>query len=186
MNGVLPAGGYNNSKGIGTLKPQLCLLMGVSGSGKSTVGKALAERLGWDFFDADDFHPTENVAKMRAGIPLDDDDRVPWLTSLQALISTRLKESRRAVLSCSALKEHYRQTLLAGNQVLLIIYLKGDYDLIWGRMKDRPEHYMKPDMLKSQFEALEEPVNGLEVDALLSVDEIVEEVLARIAIMAEV
>jgi len=160
--------------------------MGVSGSGKSTVGKALAQRLGWDFFDADDFHPAENIAKMRAGIPLDDDDRVPWLTSLQALISTRLKEGRHAVLSCSALKERYRQMLLAGNQGVLIVYLKGDYDLIWGRMKNRPEHYMKPDMLKSQFEALEVPVNGLVVDASLPVDEIVEEVLARVAIMDDV
>jgi gluconokinase len=160
--------------------------MGVSGSGKSTVGKALEARLGWDFFDADDFHPAENIAKMSAGIPLDDVDRVPWLASLHALISNRLKENRHAVLSCSALKERYRQMLLAGNQGVLVVYLKGEYDLIWGRMKDRPGHYMKPDMLKSQFEALEEPVNGLVVDASLPVDEIVEEVLAHVAIMDDV
>lgn len=171
---------------VTTLEPRFYLLMGVSGSGKSTVGKALAVKLGWDFFDADDFHPAENIAKMRAGIPLDDNDRAPWLASLHELISNRLKENRHAVLSCSALKERYRQTLLVGNQGVLVVYLKGDYDLIWGRMKDRSEHYMKPGMLKSQFEALEEPANGLVVDASLPVDRIVEEVLAHAAIMDDV
>jgi len=155
------------------LKPKVFLLMGVSGCGKTTVGKALAVRLGWDFFDADDFHPAENIEKMRLGIPLDDQDRAPWLASLHALISTRLKEDKPCVVTCSALKERYRQILLAGNRGVQIVYLKGDYDLIWNRMAFRPGHYMKPEMLKSQFEALEEPAYGLPLDASLPVDELV-------------
>lgn len=151
--------------------------MGVSGCGKTTIGKALATKLSWDFYDGDDFHPPENIAKMSAGIPLDDDDRAPWLASLHALISTCLKENKHGVLACSALKRRYQQMLLAGNQGLLIVYLKGDYDLIWSRMIARSGHYMKPEMLKSQFDALEEPTNGLVVDVSLPVDEIVAHIL---------
>jgi gluconokinase len=151
--------------------------MGVSGSGKTTIGKALATKLGWDFYDADDFHTSENIAKMSRGIPLDDDDRTPWLVSLHSLISTCLKENKHGVLACSALKERYRQMLLVGNQGLLIVYLKGDYDLIWARMSVRPGHYMKPEMLKSQFVVLDEPMNGLVVNVSLPVDEIVKNIL---------
>jgi gluconokinase len=151
--------------------------MGVSGCGKTTIGKALAAKLGWDFYDADDFHPSENITKMSSGTPLDDDDRVPWLASLHILISTCLKENKHGVLACSALKERYRQILQTGNQGLLIVYLKGGYDLIWARMNIRPGHYMKPEMLKSQYEVLEEPTNGLVVDVSMSVDEIVEYIL---------
>jgi len=151
--------------------------MGVSGCGKTTVGKALAAKLGWDFYDADDFHPSENIAKMSSGIPLDDGDRAPWLASLHGLISGCLNENRNGVLACSALKESYRQILLAGNQGLLIVYLKGDYELIWARMIGRSDHYMKPKMLTSQFEELDEPTNGLVVDASMMVDEIVKYIL---------
>ncbi len=149
----------------------------MSGSGKTTIGKALAARLRWDFYDADDFHPPENINKMSGGIPLNDDDRAPWLASLQALISSRLKENRTGVLACSALKEHYRQTLLADNQGVQLVFLKGEYDFIWKRMLARPGHYMKPEMLQSQLEALDEPTNGLVIDASLSVDEIVNKIL---------
>jgi gluconokinase len=155
------------------LKPKFYLLMGVSGCGKTTVGKALATKLGWDFYDADDFHAPEGIAKMGSGIPLDDNDRAPWLVSLHTLISTCLKENMPGVLACSALKERYRQILLSGNQEVLTVYLKGDYDLIWGRMNARSDHYMRPEMLQSQFEALEEPAYGATVDVSQSVDEIV-------------
>mgnify|MGYP003598474662 CR=1 FL=1 len=95
------------------MQPTGFIVMGVSGSGKSTVGKALAERLGWDFFDADDFHPQANIAKMAAGIPLDDSDRTPWLAALANLLTTTLTAGRHPVLACSALKRAYREQLLA-------------------------------------------------------------------------
>jgi len=155
---------------------QFLILMGVSGCGKTTTGKALAEKLGWDFYDADDFHPHDNIAKMARGIPLNDDDRAPWLTSLNALISSCLKENRPGVLACSALKERYRQLLLADNYGAQIVFLKGNYDLIWSRMTARPGHYMKSEMLKSQFDALDEPTDGLVVDAALPVENIVKQI----------
>jgi gluconokinase len=159
------------------MKVRFFIVMGVSGCGKSSVGEALAERLGWNFYDADDFHPPENVAKMANGIPLDDSDRAPWLASLHNLILSSLKANRPGVLACSALKERYRQQLLKDNEDVQFVYLKGSYDLIWSRMSKRRDHYMKPDMLKSQFEALEEPTNALTMDISKSVDEIVGDIL---------
>ena len=156
------------------------IVMGVSGSGKTSVGKSLAKHLGWDFYDADDFHPPENVAKMAKGIPLTDLDRAPWLAALHKLISSSLAQNRPGVLACSALKESYRQKLLEGlegNDGVRLIYLKGSYDLIWSRMSARKDHYMKPHMLQSQFEALEEPSNALIVDITPSVDEILKVIL---------
>ena len=159
------------------MKTRFFIVMGVSGCGKSSVGKALAQSLGWDFYDADDFHPPENIAKMAGGIPLDDSDRAPWLAALHNLISSSLIQNRPGVLACSALKERYRQQITNGNDGVQIIHLKGSYDLIWSRMETRIDHYMKPHMLKSQFETLEEPVDALTVDISLSVDEIVQEIL---------
>ena len=153
------------------------IVMGVSGSGKTRVGKTLAEELGWDFFDADDFHPPENIAKMASGIPLDDFDRAPWLASLHDLISSSLRAEKPGVLACSALKERYRQKLMEDNQGVQLVYLKGSYDLIWSRMSVREDHYMQPHMLRSQFEALEEPVNALTVDISDRVHEIVQKIL---------
>jgi gluconokinase len=153
------------------------ILMGVSGSGKTSVGKALAKHLGWEFYDADDFHPPANVAKMASGIPLDDADRAPWLAALHDLIESSLKADRPGVLACSALKTRYRTQLVDGNQAVCIVYLKGSYELIWSRMQKRTDHYMKAEMLKSQFEALEEPTNALIADVALPVDEIVQQIL---------
>src|SRR5215216_2581150 len=107
------------------MQPTGFLIMGVSGSGKTTVGKALAQRLGWDFFDADDFHPPENIAKMATRIPLNDADRAPWLASLHNLISSTLNSNHHPILACSALKEKYRAQLLDGLDGIGIIYLKG-------------------------------------------------------------
>jgi gluconokinase len=159
------------------MKVRFFIVMGVSGCGKTSVGKALAKRLGWDFYDADNFHPPENVAKMANGIPLNDSDRAPWLATLHDLISSSLKADKSGVLACSALKERYRQQLLKDNAVVQFIYLKGSYDLIWSRMSKRQDHYMKPQMLKSQFEALEEPTNALTMDISKSVNEIVGDIL---------
>jgi gluconokinase len=156
------------------LIPRFLILMGVSACGKSSVGRALATRLRWDFYEADDFHPAENIAKMTAGIPLGDHDRAPWLDALHDLITSCLAAGRPGVLACSALKERYRQVLLAGNTGVEVVYLKGDYDLICSRIAARTGHYMKPAMLESQFEDLEEPANTLIVDAGLPVDQIVD------------
>ena len=153
------------------------IVMGVSGSGKTSVGKSLAKYLRWDFYDADDFHPPDNVAKMAKTIPLTDSDRAPWLAALHELISSSLARNLPGVLACSALKERYRQKLLEGNDGVRLIYLKGSYDLIWSRMSARKDHYMKPHMLQSQFETLEEPVNALIVDVTPSVDEILKVIL---------
>jgi len=155
------------------------IVIGVSGSGKTSVGKSLAEHLGWDFYDADDFHPPANIEKMSNGMPLDDTDRARWLTTLRDLISASLIHNRPGVLACSALKESYRQQLLGGNAGVQLVYLKGSYELIWSRMSLRKDHYMKPHMLRSQLEALEEPGNALTVDIALSVEEIVQAVLKQ-------
>ena len=155
------------------------IVMGVSGSGKTSVGKSLAEHLGWDFYDADDFHPPANVEKMSNGMPLDDSDRIPWLASLHDLISASLIDNQHGVLACSALKERYRQRLLQRNTGVQIVFLKGSYELIWSRMTRRKNHYMKADMLKSQFDALEEPADALTADISLPVEEIVQAILRQ-------
>lgn len=141
----------------------IIVLMGVTGSGKTTTGRKLAESLGWKYFDADDFHSAANVAKMRSGVALNDDDRKPWLESLQRLIQTSLMNGEPAVLACSALKQSYRDMLLIDERVKLV-YLKGDYDLIKARLSLRSDHYMNPALLESQFQTLEEPDGDLRID----------------------
>ncbi len=153
------------------------IVMGVAGSGKTSVGKTLAARLGWDFFDADDFHPPENVAKMAAGIPLDDADRAPWLAALHDLLEHTLHAGRHPILACSALKESYRGKLLKGNNGIRVVYLKGNYELILSRMAARTDHYMKPGMLRSQFDALEEPAEAIRVDIERPLEEMVDGIL---------
>ena len=140
------------------------VVMGVAGSGKSTVGEQLARELGWEFRDADDFHPRENVAKMSAGIPLTDRDRAPWLASIRAYIDACLARGASAVVTCSALKAAYRAMLLADPARVRLVHLTGDFDLILDRMNRRQGHFMKPEMLRSQFAALEPPADALAVD----------------------
>ena len=149
------------------------VLMGVSGSGKTTIGQGLADELGWKFYDGDDFHPASNVEKMAHGIPLDDEDRAPWLESLRELIESCLAREEDAVLACSALKRSYRERLLVDGRVRLV-YLKGDYELLEERLEGRRGHFMKPGMLDSQFDALEEPQRGLTVDVSPSPEKIIE------------
>jgi len=137
-------------------KSMFVVLMGVAGSGKTTVGRMLADELGWQFYDADDFHPPVNVAKMARGVPLDDADRQPWLQALRALIHACLERGESAVLACSALKANYRDYLLLDERVKLA-YLKGDLKLIRQRLENRSGHFMRTEMLESQFATLEEP-----------------------------
>ena len=148
------------------------LLMGVTGSGKTTVGQVLADSLHWQFADADDFHPCSNVAKMRAGVPLDDADRAPWLTALRTQIDKWLHDGTNAVLACSALKQAYREQLVASADVR-VVYLRGSRELIAARLKERHGHYMDPNLLASQFATLEEPRDAVAVDVNASVTDVV-------------
>lgn len=151
-----------------------CIIMGVAGSGKSTVGKLLSERLGWQFFDADDFHPPENIAKMSLGLPLNDRDREPWLNRLKQLIEQTINQGDSAILACSALKSSYRQFLTHNqNNDICWIYLRGDYELILSRIKQRQKHFFKEEILRSQFANLEEPTEALIIDVSLSPDAII-------------
>ncbi|MBD2343052.1 gluconokinase [Anabaena subtropica] len=151
----------------------IIIVMGVSGSGKTTIGKMLAESLHWDFHDADSFHSPDNIEKMRRGIPLDDNDRIPWLQSLQIAITNWLQEKRNVVLACSALKASYRQFLVLDSDVKLV-YLQGTFELIQTRLQKRENHFMNIDLLTSQFASLEEPDNVILVDISQSPQVIVE------------
>jgi gluconokinase len=161
-------------------KAKAIVLMGVSGCGKTSVGQRLSQKYGWPFFDGDDYQPPENIAKMAAGIPLDDDDRFPWLETLNNLISEHLEKEQTLLLASSALKQNYRDQLAKGNPQIVFVYLKGDFDLIFKRMEARAGHYMKAQMLRSQFEALEEPIDALTVEISQSLDEIVNEISAHL------
>lgn len=154
------------------------LIMGVAGTGKTTVGRKLAETLGGTFLDADDFHPPENVAKMRAGLPLDDVDRVPWLDALAEALKSPAKSP--VVLACSALKEIYRERLLAAAPDLILVFLDGDPALIRQRMEERADHFMPPTLLESQLQTLEAPENALCLDIAEPVDVLVARILAHV------
>lgn len=160
----------------------VAIVMGVSGSGKTTIGELLAQNLKCEFADADDYHPPANIAKMRAGIPLDDDDRAPWLLALSDLISEHLEARRPLVLACSALKESYREQLQISDAVK-IIYLKGDHRIIADRLHERRGHYMNPHLLDSQFATLEEPggENVITVNIAAAPDEIVRQIMQSLS-----
>lgn len=154
----------------------IIIIMGVSGSGKTTVGKLLAEELGLSFYDADNFHSIENVRKMKSGVPLTDDDRNPWLQHLNDnLVEWDSKEG--AVLACSALKDRYRKQLKKNLKKISWVYLSGSADLIAYRMRARKKHYMPPELLQSQFADLEEPHYGIKVDIADDPEFIVKEIL---------
>ena len=141
----------------------IVVVMGVSGCGKTAVGQALAAALGWPFFDADDFHPPANVAKMAAGTPLTDDDRWPWLDRLATEMGAVNAGGASAVLACSALKQVYRDRLAKAGDVR-IVHLKGDRETIAARIATRRHRYMPPGLLDSQFATLEEPKNAIVID----------------------
>lgn len=161
----------------------IVVLMGVAGSGKTTIGTALAARLHWAFADADEFHSAENKQKMAAGDALGDNDRAPWLKNLQRQISDWLAAQQSAVLACSALKQSYRDFLMIHPDVRLV-YLKGSYDLIASRLRPRVAHYATDSLLSSQFATLEEPGNALTIDINHSVAEILNEICLRLNLPA--
>ncbi len=146
----------------------IVVVMGVSGSGKTVVGQALASALGWPFIEGDDYHPPANVAKMAAGTPLDDDDRWPWYDRLAAEMATILARGGNAVLACSALKQSYRDRLSQAAKKpgdVRFVHLKGDYDTIAARLATRQHRYMPASLLGSQYATLEDPADAIVVDA---------------------
>ena len=154
----------------------IVIVMGVSGCGKSTIGQLLASRLGYPFLDADAFHPPENVAKMAAGTPLNDADRMPWLERL----NQEMKNRKDAVLACSALKESYRRILSSGLPDCRFVHLRGSIELIRARLAERQHRYMPASLLESQFATLEAPAGAIDVDIAASVPECVAAIEARL------
>lgn len=157
--------------------PDLIVVMGVSGCGKTTIGAALARQLGYAFADADDFHPSANVAKMRAGQPLIDEDRWPWLDALNHMLSKTRAQQGAVVLACSALKQRYRDRLSLQLPGLAWVHLSGSFEQISARLALRQHHYMPASLLRSQFEALEAPADALTVSIDAAPETIVQQIV---------
>jgi gluconokinase len=160
----------------------IVIVFGVSGAGKTTIGKLLAKRLDWRFLEADDFHQRVNVEKMRKGLPLTDEDRWPWLKLVRQQIERSLAAKENAVLACSALKRKYRERLCVSNDVKFVL-LRGDYALIEKQLHNRRGHFMNPDLLRSQFADLEEAEldeDVLTIELGRTPEELVEEIKARL------
>ena len=156
------------------------VVMGVAGAGKTHIGSALADALGWRFEDGDDFHPAHNKAKMAAGTPLDDDDRWPWLDTLRARLGAAVATDAGLVLACSALKASYRARLGEGDPALAFLFLDGDKELIAARLAERRGHYMPPALLDSQLATLEPPSHALRVDIAAPPEQVVAAALAQL------
>jgi gluconokinase len=157
------------------------IVMGVSGSGKTTVGRGLAAALGWEFLEGDDLHPAANVEKMASGFALNDSDRAPWLAAVRAEIQSRATRGARVVAACSSLRESYRLVLAPDPSGVRFVHLQGGYELLKGRVSGRTGHFMKESLLRSQFEALEAPPYALTLDAVQAPDVLIkriQEVLA--------
>lgn len=164
--------------------PTVLVVMGVSGSGKSTMGRPLAERLGWDFQEGDDLHPAANIEKMANGHPLTDADRAPWLAAVRAWIDRELAAGRSGVVACSALKRAYRDLLGDGRPEVRFVYLQGDEAVIRGRVEHRHGHFMHADMVDSQFQTLEPPTadeHPIVVDIRQPLDRQVDEIVRATA-----
>ncbi|MGC1373816.1 MAG: gluconokinase [Candidatus Sulfotelmatobacter sp.] len=159
----------------------IVVMMGVVGSGKTTVGRLLAEQLGWQFADADDYHSAASIEKIRHGIPLNDKDRRPWLLHLRALIATWISQRQIAVLACSALKRSYRDELRIGPEVRFV-YLQGSAELIARRLHARHGHFADDQILASQLADLEEPESALTVDIAQSPKRIVAEIVQKLGL----
>lgn len=158
----------------------IVVVMGVSGSGKSTIGKLLAASLKWEFSDADNFHSLASIEKMSQGIPLNDADRMPWLEKLQSAIAQWLLADKNVVLACSALKSSYRQMLWQDAARMRLVYIKGSFELLLKRLQQRQNHFMTLHLLESQLDTLEEPKNALTVDASQLESVIVQQIIASL------
>jgi len=169
--------------------PCALIVMGVSGSGKSTIAEQLAQRLGWTYEDGDKFHPASNVAKMSAGHPLTDEDRWPWLQAIADEVDRVCKARDHAVIACSALKRSYRDVLVHGRRDVRIVYLNGTQELIAGRLAQRKGHFMPPGLLVSQFKTLEPPSadeNPVIVSIDASVKEIVDDTVSQMGLTPDI
>jgi len=160
----------------------IVVVMGVSGVGKSTIGAPLAARLGCAFLDADDFHPAANVAKMAAGVPLEDADRWPWLTRLNAELRAREARGEDAVLACSALKHSYRERLAEGIARFELVYLHAAASLLQARLGERRHRYMPATLLASQLSTLEPPAHAIAIDVAASPERCVEQIVAALGV----
>ncbi len=158
----------------------IVIVMGVTGAGKTTIGRALATALGWEFHDGDDLHSEANKLKMRSGIALDDADRAPWLAAIRRLIEAMLSQGRDGVVACSALKQSYRDEIVVDPKAVKIVYLKGSKEMIAERLRNRGAHFMDPDLLQSQFDTLEEPRDAIVVDIAAAPEAIVNEIVAAL------
>lgn len=167
------------------MTPSIIYVMGVAGSGKTTIGQKLSVATGIPFFDADDFHPPANKEKMKSGQPLNDEDRKGWLTSINELAKEQ-SEKNGAIIACSALKEKYRTALSSGIKVPVHwVLLQGSFEMIQERMKARKEHFMPASLLQSQFDTLETPGNAIVMDIKTGPDEIVADILRKIKLTVD-
>jgi gluconokinase len=157
------------------------VITGVTGSGKTTIGKLLATQLQWSFYEGDDFHSAANLDKLKRGVALDDQDRLPWLTAIRDTIRAAIDKGENAVIACSALKESYRRMLRISPEVVLI-HLAANPELVEERLTHRAGHFMNPVLVRSQFETLEEPQAALQIDAALTPGEIVRTIRERLCL----
>ena len=158
------------------------IVMGVTGAGKTTIGRALATSLGWEFHDGDDLHSEANKLKMHLGVALDDYDRAPWLSALRKLIESMLLERRNGVVACSALKQSYRDELIVDPDLVKVVYLKGSKQLLAERLRKRSGHFMNPDLLQSQLDTLEEPRDAVVADVSVAPEAVVNEIRTRLGL----
>ena len=159
------------------------IIMGVEGTGKTTIGKMLAEKLGWKFYDADDYHPVANIEKMRNGIPLDDEERRPWLNEIRNLINSSLNGNEPSIIACSALKNSYREFLKQNKEQIIFVYLKGDKNTISKRLASRKGHFAGTQLLESQLRTLEEPESVITFDISKNPEVIADSIIEKLELL---
>ena len=160
------------------------IIMGVEGTGKTTIGKLLAKKLGWKFYDADDYHPKRNIEKMASGLPLNDEDRWPWLEGVRKLIDSSLNLNEPSIIACSALKSSYRQYLKREKEKIVFVYLKGDKNTITKRLASRKDHFAGTQLLESQLHTLEEPEGVIACDISRQPEVIADDIIEKLELSA--